>query len=51
MAREAGYRLDWKSMASSDDKIQQIFLARGAAVMRGDSSLMAKLMTDNLHLL
>jgi cell filamentation protein len=48
LAREAGYKLDWRSASDTPEKIEQIFLARDAAVMRGDSSLMAKLMEENL---
>jgi len=49
LAHEAGYKLDWKSASDTEEKIEQIFLARDAAVLRGDPSLMARLMEENLR--
>jgi cell filamentation protein len=51
LAYEAGYKLDWRSASNTEEKIEQIFLARDAAVVRRDSSLMAKLMEENLRVL
>jgi cell filamentation protein len=49
LAREGGYKIDWTSASSTEEDRRRLILARDIAVMRGDSSLLARIIADNLH--
>jgi cell filamentation protein len=49
IAQSAGYRLDWAPMAATEEQRQRLYHARDLAVMRGDASQLAQILTANLH--
>jgi cell filamentation protein len=49
IARAAGYRLDWAPTAATEDQRQRLYHARDLAVMRGDTSQLAQILSSNLH--
>jgi cell filamentation protein len=49
LSEAAGYRLDWAPVAETAELRQQLYLARDLAVMRGDTSELAKIIAANLH--
>jgi cell filamentation protein len=49
LARAAGYKLDWTSASRTEEQRGQIFMARDFAVLRGDSSRLARIIEENLR--
>jgi cell filamentation protein len=48
LAQAAGFRLDWAPSARTDEDRQRLFDARDVAVMRGDTSGLARIIGANL---
>jgi cell filamentation protein len=49
LARSAGHRLDWAPSAATEEQRQRLYHARDLAVMRGDTSQLAQILSANLH--
>jgi cell filamentation protein len=48
LALAAGYKIDWTAISSTVEGRDQLYFARDLAVMRGDSSQLARIFADNL---
>jgi len=49
LAEAAGFRLDWAPAAQAAEQRQQLYHARDLAVMRGDTSELARIILGNLR--
>jgi cell filamentation protein len=49
LAHAAGYRLDWASAAQTAEQRERLYRARDLAVVRGDTSALARLIDANLR--
>jgi cell filamentation protein len=49
IAQSAGHRLDWAPAAATEEQRQRLYHARDLAVMRGDTSQLAQVLSASLH--